>query len=169
MSKKEKYLFYTTRYLTHQESLKFEKDLYVSARKKILEIQAKGMSWVDAQFLEKAVDILCECRSALSYSYVFGFYHGKNNQKEIFEANQKDLETATEVLSEYLERDMSEADASDIKEKVLNKSIYCDQRRKNLLAHVHEGFKKKWWNDQFEGTTDEKKQKSKSAWNFFVN
>lgn len=37
-------------------------------------------------------------------TYVFAYYLRKNNQSLIFEANQKDLESATEKLSEYLER-----------------------------------------------------------------
>ena len=39
-----------------------------------------------------------------------------------FQENQKDLETATETLSEYLERDISAANLVDIKQKVQDKS-----------------------------------------------
>ena len=42
----------------------------------------------------------------------------KNNQSAIFEDNQKDLESATEQLSEYLERDISAENLVDIKQKV---------------------------------------------------
>jgi hypothetical protein len=38
-----------------------------------------------------------------------------------FQANQKDLETATETLSEYLERDISAENLVDIKQKVQDK------------------------------------------------
>ena len=78
------------------------------------------------------------------YTYVFAFYLKKNNQSEIFEviffwqkrllirnfmaqinfylkANQKDLETATETLSEYLERDITSENLADIKQKVQDK------------------------------------------------
>jgi len=37
------------------------------------------------------------------------------------QANQKDLETATETLSEYLERDISAENLVDIKQKVQDK------------------------------------------------
>ena len=43
------------------------------------------MSWIEVQFLKKAVDILCECRRTLMYTYVFAYYLRKNNQSEIFE------------------------------------------------------------------------------------
>lgn len=82
----------------------------------------------------------------------------------IFEDNQKDLESATEKLSEYLERDITSENLADIKQKVQDKyrlvgsmmdaelfSLikshfrYCEKRRKVLLDHVHEGYDKDWW------------------------
>lgn len=79
------------------------------------------------------------------YTYVFAYYLRKNNQSEIFEDNQKDLEIATETLSEYLERDISAENVVDIKQKVQDKYRYCDSRRKVLLDHVHEGYERDWW------------------------
>lgn len=55
------------------------------------------------------------------YTYVFAYYLRKNNQSQIFEDNQKDLETATEKLSEYLERDITSENLADIKQKVQDK------------------------------------------------
>lgn len=40
---------------------------------------------------------------------------------ELFQDNQKDLETATETLSEYLEREISAENVVDIKQKVQDK------------------------------------------------
>ncbi|XP_025073699.1 potential E3 ubiquitin-protein ligase ariadne-1-like, partial [Pogonomyrmex barbatus] len=94
---------------------------------------------------KKAVDILCSCRQTLMYTYVFAYYVKKNNQSVIFEDNQKDLESATECLSEYLERDITSENLADIKQKVQDKYRYCDSRRKVLLEHVHEGYEKEWW------------------------
>ena len=48
-------------------------------------MQQHNMSWIEVQFLKKAVDILCECRRTLMYTYVFAYYLRKNNQSEIFE------------------------------------------------------------------------------------
>ena len=62
-----------------------------------------------------------------------------------FQDNQRDLESATEQLSEYLERDIDDENLFDIKLKVLDKYKYCDSRRKILLAYVHEGYEKDWW------------------------
>ena len=109
-------------------------------------MQQHNMSWIEVQFLKKAVDILCECRRTLMYTYVFAYYLKKNNESEIFEVfnefnsniynysfffdgfflqdNQKDLENATETLSEYLERDISATNLVDIKQKVQDKYRY---------------------------------------------
>lgn len=79
------------------------------------------------------------------FTYVFAFYLKKNNQSIIFEDNQKDLENATEQLSEYLERDITCDMLNDIKQKVQDKYRYCESRRNVLLDHVHEGYEKDLW------------------------
>ncbi|XP_055676844.1 E3 ubiquitin-protein ligase ariadne-1 [Lutzomyia longipalpis] len=140
-----RYLHYYNRYMNHMQSLKFENKLYASVKAKMEEMQQHNMSWIEVQFLKKAVDILCQCRQTLMYTYVFAYYLRKNNQSQIFEENQKDLESATEKLSEYLERDITSENLADIKQKVQDKYRYCEKRRKVLLDHVHEGYEKDWW------------------------
>lgn len=140
-----RYLHYYNRYMNHMQSLKFENKLYSSVKTKMEEMQQHNMSWIEVQFLKKAVDILCLCRQTLMYTYVFAYYLCKNNQSMIFEDNQKDLESATEKLSEYLERDITSENLADIKQKVQDKYRYCEKRRKVLLDHVHEGYDKEWW------------------------
>ncbi|KAF2356302.1 IBR domain, partial [Trinorchestia longiramus] len=141
----QRYLFYYNRYMNHMQSLKFENKLYQSAKEKMEEMQQHNMSWIEVQFLQKAVDILCECRQTLMYTYVFAYYLQKNNQSVIFEDNQRDLEASTEKLSEYLERDITQENLADIKQKVQDKYRYCEQRRNKLLEHVHEGYDKDSW------------------------
>jgi len=140
-----RYLFYCNRYMNHMHSLKFENKLYASVKEKMEEMQQHNMSWIEVQFLKKAVDILCQCRVTLMYTYVFAYYLRKNNQSTIFEENQKDLERCTEMLSEYLERDITQENLVDIKQKVQDKYRYCEGRRKCLLEHVHEGYERDWW------------------------
>lgn len=93
-------------------------------------MQHHNMSWIEVQFLKKGVDILCECRQTLMYTYVFAYYLIKNNQSIIFEDNQRDLESATEKLSEYLEREITQDNISVIKQKVQDKYRYT------LLCHI---------------------------------
>ncbi|KAG1680888.1 E3 ubiquitin-protein ligase arih1l [Nymphon striatum] len=141
----QRYLFYCNRYMNHMQSLRFESKLYASVKEKMEEMQQNNMSWIEVQFLNKAVDILCQCRQTLMFTYVFAYYLCKNNQSAIFEDNQRDLESATETLSEYLERDITSENIVDIKQKVQDKNRYCDIRRKKLLEHVHEGYERDWW------------------------
>lgn len=141
----QRYLHYCNRYMNHMQSLRFENKLYASIKEKMEEMQQHNMSWIEVQFLKKAVDVLCQCRQTLMYTYVFAYYLVKNNQSILFEDNQKDLESATETLSEYLERDITTDNIGEIKQKVQDKYRYCDTRRKVLLQHVQEGYDKDWW------------------------
>jgi len=141
----QRYLFYCNRYMNHMQSLRFEHKLYAAVKEKMEEMQQHNMSWIEVQFLKKAVDILCQCRQTLMYTYVFAYYLKKNNQSVIFEDNQRDLESATETLSEYLERDITQENLVDIKQKVQDKYRYCDCRRRVLVEHVYEGYDKDWW------------------------
>lgn len=56
-------------------------------RLKMEEMQNLGMSWIEVQFLQRAIDVLCQCRQTLMYTYVFAFYLRKNNQSIIFEVS----------------------------------------------------------------------------------
>ena len=66
--------------MNHIQSLKFESKLYA--------MQQHNMSWIEVQLLKKSLDILCECRRTLMYTYVFAYYLRKNNQSAIFEVSQ---------------------------------------------------------------------------------
>ena len=71
----------------------FETDLnsqlYATVKTKMEQMQQQGMSWIEVQFLRKAVDVLSKCRRTLMYTYAFAYYLKKNNQSIIFEDNQK--------------------------------------------------------------------------------
>lgn len=49
------------------------------------EMMQHNMSWIEVQFLKRAVDVLCQCREVLMYTYIFAFYLKRNNQSLIFE------------------------------------------------------------------------------------
>lgn len=53
-----------------------------------------------------AVDVLCKAREILKNTYIFAYFVTQNNQSMMFEDNQRDLELATEQLSEYLEQEI---------------------------------------------------------------
>lgn len=88
------------------------------------QMQQHNFSWIETQFLKKAVDVLSECRRTLMYTYVFAFYLEQNNMTKIFEDNQQDLELATEQLSEFLERDLEDENLVTLKQKVFFDLLY---------------------------------------------
>ena len=71
--------------LTIAWNVPMDTNLFLLFQDKMEEMQQHNMSWIEVQFLKKAVDILCECRRTLMYTYVFAYYLRKNNQSEIFE------------------------------------------------------------------------------------
>lgn len=81
-------------------------------------MQTLSMSWIEVQFLRKAVDVLSECRRTLMFTYAFAFYLKRDNNAIIFESNQKDLEMETEQLSGFLERDLDNENLVTLKQKV---------------------------------------------------
>ena len=141
----EKYLFYFNRFANHQQSLKLEKDLQTSTKEKMVEMQDQGIPWIEIQFLTKALDVLCKSRRTLMFTYVLAYYLKKDNQSEIFEDNQRDLESATERMSEYLEQEVTGENILELKQKIMDQLCYCEARRKVLLEHVEEGKELQFW------------------------
>lgn len=138
----QKYMFYYDRYMTHLNSLKLEKEL-----KQKVDITMKAlqndMSWVEAQFLQKAWETLGDCRRVLMHTYIFAFYCSKNNHLEVFEDNQRDLQNSVESLSFFLDQD--DTFATDIEKKRLeiqDLTKYCAKRKDVLIQHVEEGYEK---------------------------
>lgn len=68
------------------------------------------------------MEILCESRKQLMFTYIFAYYIKDHNQKVIFESNQSDLETATEALSQYLEQNITQDNLQEITINVMDKS-----------------------------------------------
>ncbi|PAV60012.1 hypothetical protein WR25_18057 isoform B [Diploscapter pachys] len=141
----QRYLHFYNRYMGHQQSLRLEAKLYATVKTKMEQMQQQSMSWIEVQFLRKAVDVLSECRRTLMYTYAFAYYLKKDNQSMIFEDNQKDLEMATEQLSEFLERDLENENLVTLKQKVQDKYRYVDHRRQILLKYCREGQEKEEW------------------------
>ncbi|KAF7640124.1 RBR-type E3 ubiquitin transferase [Meloidogyne graminicola] len=138
------YFHFYNRFTNHQNSLKLERNLFEKVSGKVEQMQQLGFSWIETQFLQKAVEVLIECRRTLMYTYVFAFYLKQNNLTKLFEDNQSDLELATEQLSEYLEHDLpADTDLVIVKQKVQDKYRYVEQRRQILLTNCDEGYEKK--------------------------
>jgi ariadne-1 len=85
----ERYLHYYNRYSNHEQSSKLEKETYARIERRMEDIQNQSdLSWIEVQFLKKAVDVLSECRQVLKWTYAMAFYLVKNNHTHMFEDNQ---------------------------------------------------------------------------------
>lgn len=84
-----RYLHYYNRYMNHERSARLEHKLYAKAKSKMEAMQALNMSWIEVQFIKRAVDTLAQCRRTLMYTYAFAFYLRKNNQVVMFEVRSQ--------------------------------------------------------------------------------
>uniref|UniRef100_A0A1I7TGW8 RBR-type E3 ubiquitin transferase n=1 Tax=Caenorhabditis tropicalis TaxID=1561998 RepID=A0A1I7TGW8_9PELO len=140
-----RFLFYYTRYINHEKSLKLEENLRKTIRQKMEDMEKLSLRWIDVQYLQKAVDTLSECRRTMKNTYVFAYYLKRDNNSLIFETNQRDLEMATEQLSGYLERDIDDTDFDTLRQNVLDKSRYVEHRLQILQQHCEEGKEQDLW------------------------
>ena len=65
-------------------------ELYAKTEKKMEEMQINtDLTWIEVQFMKKAVDEVEKCRTTLKWTYAMAYYLEKGNQKELFEDNQR--------------------------------------------------------------------------------
>ncbi|KAI8603059.1 hypothetical protein EDD21DRAFT_302846 [Dissophora ornata] len=145
----ERYLHYYNRFSNHEQSAKLDRDLYVKTEKKMEQMQRTSeLSWIEVQFLKKAVDVLTSCRMTLRWTYAFAFYLTKDNMTEMFEDNQRDLEVAVEALSELLEKPIEKEKIAELRQQVLDKSVYVGGRREVVLEDTAKGLADGRWDFQ---------------------
>jgi len=135
----EKYMHYYTRYANHDKSQKFEKQLREKCEQKMKELTQinKYSSWVDVEYIQKAVQILIECRGSLKYTYVYGYYLEEGREKQLFEYLQEDLERVTERLSEILENTPVENFNRD---EIIATSRSAEKRLEHLINDSQKGL-----------------------------
>lgn len=142
----ERLLHYSLRYNNHIRSVRLERGLYNSVETRMHNLEGtEGLTRNEVSFLKRAVDSLRRSRQMLISTYVFAFYLKRCNQLSIFEDNQRDLELATEDLSWYLEQEITDESIVKIKQRLQEKSSYCDKRRSVLMDHIQEGYANKYW------------------------
>lgn len=99
------------------------------------------LTWIEVQFMKKAVDEVEKCRMTLKWTYAMAYYLDKGNEKELFEDNQRlvaqlrfwsnaqfflvfrDLERAVEDLSELLETPVEAENIPTLRQKVTDKTV----------------------------------------------
>ena len=50
---------------------------------------SSDLTWIEVQFMKKAVDEVEKCRMTLKWTYAMAYYLAKGNEKELFEDNQR--------------------------------------------------------------------------------
>ncbi|KAJ7252146.1 hypothetical protein B0H12DRAFT_1118707 [Mycena haematopus] len=150
----ERYLHYYNRWANHEQSAKLALDLFAKTEKKMEEMQITStLTWIEVQFMKKAVEELDRCRMTLKWTYAMAYYLGKSNQKDLFEDNQRDLERAVEDLAELLESPIEPENIPMLRQKVTDKTVYVQKRNEIVLEDTADGFLEgRWtWNVNVEG------------------
>jgi ariadne-1 len=64
----------------------------MKTEKKMEEMQlTTDLTWIEVQFMKKAVDIVENCRTTLKWTYSMAYYLQNGNQKAMFEDNQRSV------------------------------------------------------------------------------
>jgi ariadne-1 len=123
-----------------------DKELYEKTERKMEEMQQSSeLSWIEVQFLKKAVQVLLQSRMTLKWTYCFAYYLQRDNATALFEDNQRDLEMAVETLSELLEKPVELEKVAETKQWVLDKTVYVASRREVLLTDTCRGLLEGRW------------------------
>ncbi|KAK7001362.1 RBR-type E3 ubiquitin transferase [Favolaschia claudopus] len=150
----ERYLHYYNRWANHEQSAKLALDLFAKTEKKMEEMQITStLTWIEVQFMKKAVEELDKCRMTLKWTYAMAYYLAKGNQKDLFEDNQRDLERAVEDLAELLEAPIEPENIPTLRQKVTDKAVYVQKRNEIVLEDTADGFLEgRWsWNAAVDG------------------
>ncbi|KAG6916584.1 hypothetical protein DXG01_006234 [Tephrocybe rancida] len=150
----ERYLHYYNRWANHEQSAKLSVELYAKTEKKMEDMQiTSSLTWIEVQFMKKAVEEVEKCRTTLKWTYAMAYYLARGNEKELFEDNQRDLEKAVEDLSELLESPIEAENIPSLRQKVTDKTVYVQKRNEIVLEDTATGFLDgRWkWNVNVEG------------------
>ncbi|KAI0746162.1 hypothetical protein C8Q76DRAFT_790456 [Earliella scabrosa] len=150
----ERYLHYYNRWANHEQSAKLSMELYAKTEKKMEEMQITSeLTWIQVQFMKKAVDVVFRCRMTLKWTYAMAYYLALGNEKELFEDNQRDLERAVEELSELIEAPIDPETIMTLRQKVTDKTVYVQKRNEIMLEDTAKGYLDgRWsWNVTVDG------------------
>jgi hypothetical protein len=125
---------YYNRWANHEQSAKLALELYAKTEQKMEAMQvASALTWIEVQFMRKAVDEVNRCRATLKWTYAMAFYLAAGNEKELFEDNQRDLERAVEELSELLEGPIELEQIAGLRQKVTDKAVRARAREADAV------------------------------------
>ncbi|TIB07997.1 hypothetical protein E3P92_03893 [Wallemia ichthyophaga] len=130
----ERYLHYYNRFSNHEQSARLDQELYAKTERKMDEMQrSTSLTWIEVQFVKKAVETVTKCRMTLKWTYAMAYYLDRNSMTELFEDNQADLEKAVENLSELLEKPLDVETIPELRSQMQNATNYVKSRQNILL------------------------------------
>ncbi|EMD34340.1 hypothetical protein CERSUDRAFT_117213 [Gelatoporia subvermispora B] len=142
----ERWLFYFDRFNNHELSTRLDNELCERAAEKMDDVlKTHQMSWIEAKFMQNAVDELTKCRATLKWTYAMAYFMVPGNQKHIFEDIQADLEKAVEELSQLLEEPVEEDTVKALRQRMMDKTVYVRQRHEVVLHDTADGLAEGRW------------------------
>ncbi|KAL3621210.1 putative E3 ubiquitin-protein ligase ari2 [Castilleja foliolosa] len=150
----DRYMHYHTRSKAHMDSSEEEEyGLREKIKKKVSNLEAEDLlKYRDFSWATNGLDGLLRARRALSYSYPFAYYmfgeelfkdemteEGRKIKKELFEDQQKQLESNVVKLSKLLGLpfdDLEDEEIAKIQEQVVSLSAMVDDRCKNMYECI---------------------------------
>ncbi|RKO87320.1 hypothetical protein BDK51DRAFT_26731, partial [Blyttiomyces helicus] len=147
--KNRRYFHYFVRFDNHARAGLQTAALCQKTEETMLSLQDEtSLTFIETQFLQKAVETIINARRILKNTYVIAFYMERpSNAAEMFEQIQEDLESATEKLTEMVESPVEAwtEDTRAIRCKVLDQTAYVGTRAKVVMQDFAEGIREKRW------------------------
>ncbi|KDQ59690.1 hypothetical protein JAAARDRAFT_68289 [Jaapia argillacea MUCL 33604] len=142
----DKWLFYFDRFNNHELSANLDEELVERTADKVVEIQeASQLSWIEAKFMDQAVEELTKCRRTLKWSYAMAHFLVSGNKKQMFEDIQADLEKAVEELSQMLEEPIEAETVKSLRQRMIDKTVYVQKRHEILRQDTANGLLEGTW------------------------
>ncbi|EPQ58678.1 hypothetical protein GLOTRDRAFT_115002 [Gloeophyllum trabeum ATCC 11539] len=140
----EKWLFYFDRFNNHEVSANLDQELVERTKEKVVKVQeASNLSWIEAKFMEDAVDELTKCRRTLKWTYAMAHFLAPGNKKQMFEDLQANLEKGVEDLSQLLEEPIDPESIQSLRQRMIDKTVYVQKRheilREDTASRLSEG------------------------------
>lgn len=107
--------------------------------------RSTSLTWIEVQFVKKAVETVTKCRMTLKWTYAMAYYLDRNSMTELFEDNQADLEKAVENLSELLEKPLDVETIPELRSQMQNATNYVKSRQNILLEDTLQGHMEDRW------------------------
>jgi len=129
-----KYIFYFDRFTGHGRAVEFARKTFHQVENTMKQLQEKKQSNIKSvDFLIQGVQTVIQCRHALKWSYVLGFYlKDRSSAKKLFEDDQGHLEELADKLHGMVERPMEQLQSDRLREEIITLNNATRKYQQNL-------------------------------------